>query len=479
MIDSGNSPALPATAGMAPDTDSRQRHVGWRFSLADIFAATLGIAVALGVWRLTGVAWHYGLLCAFAVWFAMGAWSQASAVGRALPGQLALDPLAGQALRLKRLTRWMAPIAVAIAVMSLIAHEAGWVGLRTTDIDYGVVDGLAVALLLLPILALCNSPRAETDLRRGFWLHVKHSMGLISSFVLAVVIAFDILLITVLVHAAIEGVLSAIPLRRRDVMTGTPPVNAATRQLFSTAAMAATVVWWTTLALARRTSRIRPSEKSWRWHVLGLTVAGLLLAALTLWGVFIFCRRISPLLGESIGAAPPAVLWLACVVVAYVVMWATPLLIAHDDGTRIVAIQLDSAPRRYVHEWWAVICLPAIWFLVRLGDLYQQELWRFITGKDTLTWDDLGYYLQDRVNWFGTAYLFALFVIAWRRWRWRGRDEPGVIVVVPRPRMTIAVAALGTLVLVVTAPPILMWLGFVLWTWPQMLPGEAWLTSGS
>ena len=451
--------------------------MGWRFSLVDIFAAIFGVAVALGVWRLTGVAWHYGLLCAFVVWFAHGCWSQASAIGRAIPGQSALDPLAGETLKRQRLARWFGPIAVGIAVICLIAHESRWAGLRTTDIDYGVVDGLAVALLLLPVLALCCPPQIEPELHRGFWSQLRRAMGSIAAFGLALAVVCDVLAITMLVHCAIEGVVLAIPWRRRDVVTGTPRVDATTRQLFAYSAMAATAVWWTTLALVRRTSRIHPAPGSWRWHVLGLAPASVLLAGLTSWGSAIFCGRISPLLGETILTGPTAVLWLAGVVVAHVVIWATPFVLAHSDGRRIVAIRLDSAPRRYVHEWWVVLCLPAIWFVIRLGDLYQQELWRFIAGKTTLDWTDLGYYLQDRVNWLGTAYLLALFVIAWRRWR--GRDEPGVIVVVPRPRMIIVAAALGTLVLVVTAPPILMWLGFVLWTWPEKLPGEAWLTGGS
>lgn len=441
--------------------DQPRPRLRWRFTIAGLMVAILGIAVALATTRLPGARWFDGFLGAFLVWYTIGCWSQAAALIRSARDASSED---AWTIRFAIGARGLAPMIVACGMALHFARRSGVVALSSRLNDFAfpqLIDFLSTGLIVLPVLTLLAPLRSIAARRGGIRGIVSGLFEIVAGVGLCLLVGANLIMITVLVHLAVHGVRQYQPLRRLGVQIEGSSYDADTIRIFCWGAVAAVILWVAALAILSRLARGQTTTSaSARWQraalatMLAVTMTSL--AVVIAAGGWLFGTQISPFLGQSVWTGKPPFLWgVALLFLATASWWMTGLLLrAPGESAAAIRLHLPSAP--FWHDRPLVLCLPVLWLASNWIDTIQSN------------WPLAPHELAELFLGDITSLLLLAFGLSWVQlaWHyWKGYDASCLELSRVSPWRAVAVC-LGCAMVIAAGGPVAAWINFVLWTWP-------------
>ena len=461
-----SSPVRPATAaGIKPRTI-------WRFTIADLLIVFVGLGGALSVVRLPGLSWYDGLLGAFAVWFLCKCWSAAWELARAFAPDSARFQDAAPCMFAAVAGYVLAPLAVVLGTILHCAGRAGHSEMELDDFLHGQAFALScLALVIVPTISVVQPYHLYQSNREVFTGRLINVVATILAIGVIIAQVSYLLILPVLIHIAIDGVRVAQPFRRGGMQYTDGFVDDRTAANFACGAFIAASLWLATAWQSARLARAIKSRLFWLRPELWLVILLAALTATLAWGHREFRTSISPILGPFLLSDKPAILfWLGLAVAVVVACWATRQILCNSAETYgTLTLTLPARHKRPYDTWVAVSFIAVAWAVIArlpwILPIFWQNGWRFF-------WESLQYIATDTEVLFMLAAVCVWLQIA-RNYR-RGYDDRTVKVTRATYAQLISIwlAALGV---TVTAAPVFAWLSFVLWTWRNQFPGEAWL----
>lgn len=460
-----------------PMADSDKAAVGrrWRvirFSIEDLCILTTSAAVGLAARRLPNLTWLDVLLIVFATFCMLGVLSQALVVRRLLVStQNPVHALRGPLLAEVAIRSFAGIAIIGITLEKVIqaSQERPFFHLPTeSEIALqSLLDGtmfLAI-LLIYPPSASIQGLRLSR-LWRGVIVLATCSVAL----VMVLVFAAEAIGPSAFTHLAILKLAHPEAWTPGSIEFGS--LRPATIERFAGGSLLALSLWIMTAASYTQAVIRRPTAAHFAsyWQA-AAEMTLFMLTLLLAWGFHLFVTQISPFLGPFVGRQPAGYWSLAALFVAAGALWWTRTALLARGGLHPLLVHLRPG-QRFAYEWLLVMALPVAWWLSR--QYFVVQLIRH--GSDSV-WEKLESLVtliaKTPEDFLALAVLAGFIQTAWRRWR--GSDVAGAMEIVPISdtwpiRMTVT-----HWLLLAAAAPTVMWLCFVLWTWPGHFPGESWL----
>ena len=457
-----------------------RRQFGWRFTLGSLLVLIAGLSVGLATTRLPMVRWFDSVLAAFVAWFAIGCWGRSIYVWRT-PKQVdsATSPMVAA---FSTAAMFFAPIAVGLGAGLLIARETAPGAFRFDDYHFSqAFEFLCLGLILVPLIAVLDlNPRPRPASGSKLWLIALDCAAMIAGAALTVALVGNMLLASVLVHVAINGVRSAQRHRPEGDQFSSEVYDPSSVAVFAFQALAAAAAWCLSVWLLRAFARC-PSSGQQTWRIgAGLTACLTAVAALLVTGISLAQRQVSPIVADFVlGTKPPILWWLAAPFLMVAAAFVASRLMRHSTATSTQDDEArNNANARPLDQWLVILLLPLVWWVAdRWGALrgLSETIWERIEGKSS--WEDFFWSLGETVvfeapTFLVLGYFLTWLQIAWQRCRRYDDVDGGLQTVAPSRLIAVWLASLAILAM---AGPVWGWLCFVLWTWPGQFPGESWL----